>query len=235
MTDTDTKCFLDSNLAACADYVGQYSKSSLQPVANYVSRPRLHQIIKKQLHDLNDDRVQEVRIVVVWGLGGAGKSQLVLNYIREHREDYAAIFWIEYGSRESIEFDYIQIHQLLYGRSLGLGQNFVKAEDAIPAVKSWFHGRKGRWLVVLDSADRIDNPDDQSYIDLTYFLPDAPGVHIVITSRSATAKEMTFLEAVEVAGLEPSEAVDLFRRCAKLQDERQDITTEVTQIVKELG
>lgn len=235
MSDTDTKCFVDSNLAACADYVGQYSKSSLRPVANYVSRPRLHQIIKKQLHDSNDDRVQEVRIVVVWGLGGAGKSQLVLNYIREHREDYAAVFWIECGSRESIERDYIQIYQLLNGRSLGLGQDMVKAKDAIPAVKSWFHGRKGRWLVVLDSADIIDNPDDPSYIDLTYILPDAPGVHIVITSRSATAKEMTLLEAVEVADLESSEAVDLFRRCAKLQDEGQDITTEVNQIVKELG
>ena len=30
-----------------------------------------------------------------WGLGGAGKSQLVLSYIREYRQDYPAVFWIE--------------------------------------------------------------------------------------------------------------------------------------------
>ena len=215
--------------------MGQYSKSSLRPVANYVPRPRLHQKIKEQLHDWKDDGVEDMRILVVWGLGGAGKSQLVLNYIREYRQDYSAVFWIEGGSKESIERDYIQIYRLLYNRLLGVGQEIVKVEDAVPAVKSWFHRREGRWLVVLDSADTIDNPQDQSYIDLEYFMPDAPGVHVVITSRSATVKEMTVLEAVEVADMEPSEAVALFRRYAKLQEEGQEIRTEVAQIVKELG
>ena len=179
--------------------------------------------------------MEEVRILVVWGLGGAGKSQLVLNYIREYRQDYSAVFWIECGSKESIERDYIQIYRLLYGRLLSAGQDIVKVEDAVPVVKSWFHGREGRWLVVLDSADTIDNPQDQSYIDLDYFIPDAPGVHVVITSRSATAKEMTVLEAIEVADMEPAEAVALFRRGAKLQEEEREIRTEVAQIVKELG
>ena len=215
--------------------MGQYSKSSLRPVANYVPRPRLHQKIREQLHNSTDDGVEDMRILVVWGLGGAGKSQLVLNYIREYRQDYSAVFWIEGGSKESIERDYIQIYRLLYGRLLGAGQDIVKVEDAVPAVKSWFHGREGRWLVVLDSADTIDNPQDQLYIDLDYFIPDAPGVHVVVTSRSATAKEMTVLEAIEVADMEPSEAVALFRRCAKLQEEGQEIRTEMAQIVKELG
>ena len=176
-----------------------------------------------------------MRILVVWGLGGAGKSQLVLNYIREYRQDYSAVFWIEGGSKESIKRDYIQIYRLLYGRSLGTGQEIIKVENAVPAVKSWFHGREGRWLVVLDSADTIDNPQDQSYIDLEYFIPDAPGVHVIITSRSSTAKEITTLEAVEVADMEPPEAVALFGRYAKLQQEGQEIRKEVAQIVKELG
>ena len=179
--------------------------------------------------------MEEVRIVVVWGLGGAGKSQLVLNYIRDYRQDYTAVFWIEAGSKESIERDYIQIYRLLYGRPLGVGQEMVKAEDTVPAVKHWFHSHEGRWLVVLDSADTIDNDQDKSYINLEYFLPDAPGVHIVITSRSSTAKEMTALDAVEVADMELPEAIELFQRCAKIKEEGQDIITEVARIVKELG
>ncbi|KAK3169846.1 hypothetical protein OEA41_009230 [Lepraria neglecta] len=188
-----------------------------------------------RLHDLKDDEVEDVRILVVWGLGGAGKSQLVLNYIREYRRDYAAVFWIEAGSKESIERDYIQIYRFLYGRQMDTGPRMVKVEDTVPMVKRWFHGREGRWLVVLDSADTIDNDRDKSYIDLEYFMPDAPGVHVIITSRSSTAKEMTTLEAVEVADMEPAEAVALFRRGAKLQEEGQEIRTEVAQIVKELG
>ena len=179
--------------------------------------------------------MEEVRILAVWGLGGAGKSQLVLNYIHEYRRDYAAVFWIEAGSKESIERDYIQIYRLLYGRQIDAGPRIVKVEDAVPAVKRWFHGREGRWLVVLDSADTIDDNRDKSYIDLEYFLPNAPGVHIVITSRSSIAKQMTTLEAVEVADMEPPEAVELFQRYANIKEKSQDVATEVAQIVKELG
>lgn len=53
--------------------------------------------------------------------------------------------------------------------------------------------------MILDSADTIDDDQQKSYIDLNYFKPDAPGVHVIITSRSSTAKEMTTLDAVEVA------------------------------------
>lgn len=91
----------------------------------------------------------------------------------------------------------------------------VKMEDAVAAVKRWFHGREGRWLVILDSADTIDDDQQKSYIDLDYFIPNAPGVHIIITSRSLIAKEMTTLDAVEVADMEPPEAIELFQRYAK--------------------
>ena len=176
-----------------------------------------------------------MRTLVVWGLGGAGKSQLVLNYVREYRRDYIAVFWIEAGSKESIERDYVQIYRLLSGRQMNAGDEMVKVEDAVAAVKRWFHGREGRWLVVLDSADTIDDDQQTSYIDLDYFMPDAPGVHVVITSRSSTAKEMTTLDAVEVAEMEPSEARELFRRYAKLTEEGLDMTREVDEIVRELG
>jgi len=179
--------------------------------------------------------VEDVRILVVWGLGGAGKSQLVLNYIREYRRDYAAVFWIEAGSKESIERDYVQIYRRLFGHQMNTGHEMVKVDDAVPAVKRWFHDCEGRWLVVLDSADAIDNDRDKAYIDLGYFMPDAPGVHVIITSRSSTAREMTALDAVEVAEMETSEATELFLRYAKLTEERPDVTKEVDEIVGELG
>ena len=105
----------------------------------------------------------------------------------------------------------------------------------MPAVKRWFHNRKGRWLVVLDSADTIENDKDKSYIDLGYFMPDAPGVHVIITSRSATAKEITQLEAVEVAEMEPMEATELFQRSARIAEVGPDVTREINAIVNELG
>ena len=172
---------------------------------------------------------------MVWGLGGAGKSQLVLNYIQEYRHDYSAVIWVECGSKELIERDYIQIYRLLYNRPLGTGREILKVEDAVPAVKHWFDRREGQWLIVIDSADSIDDDQDRSYIDLRYFMPDAPGVQIIITSRSLTVQDMTLLEAIEVADMESSEATELFRRCARIQGLGPELETEIGQIVKELG
>ncbi|KAL9001661.1 MAG: hypothetical protein Q9188_005374 [Gyalolechia gomerana] len=214
----------DSTLATRADYVGQYANSSLRPVTNYVPRPRLHQKIKEQLHDQKDNDGRDyTRVLVVYGLGGAGKSQLVLQYIQEYRRDYIAVFWIEAGSKETIERDYVQIYQLLYGRQADAGQAIVKVEEAVPAVKRWFQGREGR-------TDTIDNNQHRSYIDLEYFIPNAPGIHIIITSRSSTAKEIIQLEAVEVAEIEALEATELFKRSAKIKEAGQKILEEISAI-----
>jgi hypothetical protein len=57
---------------------------------------------QRELHDWRQDAI-DTRILAVHGLGGSGKSQLVLNYVQEYREDYLTIFWVEAGQKESIE------------------------------------------------------------------------------------------------------------------------------------
>ena len=49
----------------------------------------------------------DARIAVVCGLGGSGKSQLVMNYIRKYGEEYSAVIWIEAGAKESVERDFV--------------------------------------------------------------------------------------------------------------------------------
>jgi hypothetical protein len=220
----------DSKVAG--DYVGQYSNTSMRPVANYVQRPALHNILKEQLHDALLEVSYTAKILVVFGLGGAGKSQLVLNYIHTYREDYSAVFWIEAGQKESLERDYLRIYNLLLGNHVAPVQEKVTLEEAIQAVKGWFHGRTGKWLLILDGADSIDNEDDESYINLQAYLPDAPLVDIILTTRSSTATEMTELQAVKVEQLETAEAVELFCRCSKLQSPQEQ---EVLAIVEQLG
>lgn len=47
--------------------------------------------------------------------------------------------------------------------------------------------------------------------NLEHFISDAAGMHVIITSRNATAQEMTDLEVVEVEDLKAPEAQELFR------------------------
>ena len=144
------------------------------------------------------------------------------------------MFWIEAGQKETIERDYLSMYRLLSGRAAGRLDS-PTIEEAVIMVKSWFHSRSGRSLVIFDSADAIDNADDASYIDLEYFLPDAPSVDVIITTRSSRAQEMTALEALEAADMEPAEAVELFRSSAKLGQTGSEVEEEILLIVKELG
>jgi hypothetical protein len=169
---------------------------------------------------------------VVYGLGGAGKSQLVLNYIRTYRNDYAGVFWIQAGQKESVERDYVQIYDLLFPNHRLSGTESVTVDAAVAKVKNWFHGQDERWLFVLDSADTIDHEEDDSYIDLSYYIPDASSIDIIITTRSSEAKKMTELQSVEVAELEVEEAEKLLCRCSNLTHPPKQV---VTDIVTELG
>ncbi|ERF75850.1 hypothetical protein EPUS_01216 [Endocarpon pusillum Z07020] len=224
-----------SQAAAQIKHVGHYSHSSLRPVANYIQRPALHKKIQEQLHDRLEHRPPTAKVLVVRGLGGAGKSQLVLHYVQECRPDYRAVFWIESGRKQTIERDYLQLYRQLFRGGAGTGQDMVKLEDAVLAVKNYFRSQTGRYLVVLDSADSIDNEQDESYVDLTFFIPDAPNVDVIITTRSARAEDMSPLEVVHVAEMKHEEARKLFIASAKLKNVTEEVEAQVDLITNELG
>ncbi len=203
-------------------------------MASYVRRPALHRRLKEQLHDKVDGQRQDSLIVVVSGLGGVGKSQLVLNYLQENRCDYSASFWIDASRQVSIDRDFLQIYRLLIGGQATAESALPKIEDVIQVVKGWFNGRDGRWLLVFDSADAIgDEEEDDSSLDLAKYLPDSPGTHIIITTRNSSARDITTAQPIVVGKMEMAEAVDLFFKCAGLKDRSQEL--EVDEIVEELG
>jgi len=90
------------------DFAGEFSHSSLEPVKAYVPRPLQCDQIRTQLRD--DAAKNNTKTLVVWGLGGAGKTQLVLDYVRQYRTDYKATFWIEAGRKESLERDFVNLY-----------------------------------------------------------------------------------------------------------------------------
>jgi GTPase SAR1 family protein len=134
------------------------------------------------------------RTLVVWGLGGAGKTQLVLDYLRRHRNEYKATFWLEAGRKELLERDFVRLYQTLFRLHTSAGAKTATAisvEDAVTGVKSWFAGQQGLWLMVFDGADTIENEEEDGYIDIRHFIPTAASLDVIVTSRSSMAKDMT--------------------------------------------
>jgi len=159
----------------------------------------------------------------------------VLDYVRQYRTNYKTTFWIEAGRKESVERDFVNLYHALFGIQSVSGNETISVENAVIAVKSWFSSQSGPWLMVFDGADTIENEQSNEYIDIKHFIPDVAYLHVIITSRSRTAKDMSQLPGVQVGEMEKQQAVELFYRYSQLQRDNQDVTGEITAIVEELG
>ena len=49
--------------------------------------------------------------VILHGLGGIGKTQLTIEYIRRHKEKYTAIFWLNANDQDSLKLSFRDVAQ----------------------------------------------------------------------------------------------------------------------------
>ncbi|EUC44359.1 hypothetical protein COCMIDRAFT_98402 [Bipolaris oryzae ATCC 44560] len=222
------------SVATRHDFTGQFAYAALKPVEAFVPRSSLHDQIHTQLARAATDN--STKTLVVWGLGGAGKTQLVLDYCvrKYYRAEYKATFWIEAGRKGSLERDFVCLHQTLFGLHTFAGANSattVSAENAVTGVKTWFAGQQERLLMVFDGADTIEDAEADGYIDIQHFIPSAPFLDVIITTRSSMASG----RGVQVSEMEAEQAVKLFQKYARLPRLDETARGEVMRIVAELG
>ncbi|KAF7556979.1 hypothetical protein G7Z17_g1046 [Cylindrodendrum hubeiense] len=210
-----------------------YPLNSIAPVKTFVQRPALRDKIREQLvRDVDADRKGEVKKVGVWGIGGAGKSQLALSYLQKYRADYDGTFWIQAGQTASIDQDFLAIYRLLPNREPQ--QSVPKPEDIKQAVLAWFITEPGKRLIIFDGADHL-NATDKGYVALSQYIPASSDVHIIITSRSLIAKSLSSFDGVLVGELDNSQSVDLFLNCAEISPSRENVVIEAEAIAEEMG
>ncbi|KAF2164912.1 hypothetical protein M409DRAFT_24815 [Zasmidium cellare ATCC 36951] len=128
--------------------------------------------------------------ILVHGMGGTGKTQLVLQYIAQHKHEYSMVIWIDAESPASFIYSCIRVSkalQLLDTRYEITGQALVpQRSPPVDDFLSWLENRPGNdnWLLVLDNVD-----------DLTWgikdILPKGLSGSLIVTSRdSYTARSL---------------------------------------------
>ncbi|CAE6495859.1 unnamed protein product, partial [Rhizoctonia solani] len=80
-------------------------------------------------------------VCVVYGLGGAGKTQLVLNVIEQTWDQWAHVIYVDASSEEAIE------------NALKKFGTFKQIGDTSKDVVNWLESCSKRWLVVFNNAD----------------------------------------------------------------------------------
>lgn len=132
------------------------------------------------------------------GMGGIGKSQIAVEYVYRHAEEYDLIWWIPSENQSEIQASLVKLAKRL---DLPVEQS---VDTAVPAALEALGSGEPyrRWLLVFDNADRPE--------DVRKFWPRRGEGHILVTSRNPQWSEVS--QAVEVDVFQRSESRELLQR-----------------------
>ena len=137
--------------------------------------------------------------VVLWGLGGFGKTRIALEYVERYQNDYSAIFWINASTYESAEDSFTQAATVLRYRLVLPPHSPSRGTSVnMRLVQQWLASSKNKdWLLVLDSLDDLDS------FDCRDLVPQCNHGNIIVTSTLSHLLGV-FLEfqGLEISGLD---------------------------------
>jgi tetratricopeptide (TPR) repeat protein len=161
------------------------------------------------------------------GLGGIGKTQIVLEYAHRYRDEYQAVLWVKSDTRENLLSDFLALATLL-----NLPEHYAQDQESIVAAIHRWMQHQTAWLLIFDNAD-----------DLTFvrnFIAPGSRGHILLTTRAQALGRLAHRLDVETMSPE-SGALFLLRRSGLIDpdvslddvpDEELDLAFE---LVRELG
>jgi tetratricopeptide (TPR) repeat protein len=198
----------------------------------YIPLPKNHQFIGRQraLETLHQKlfTARDCQKLAVVGLGGIGKTQVVLSFaytVMEQQRD-VSIFWVPAVSAETFERAMGEI-----AKKLGIRTAADKNEDVKEDVKAYLSGpQAGKWLLI------VDNADDMHVVEnLLPYLPYSAAGSVIFTTRTtAVAQQLVGSNTIELVKLQPDEAIQLLTHALNRKEFLQE-TSVVTDFFEELG
>lgn len=134
------------------------------------------------------------------GLGGIGKTQIVIEYAYRYSQEYPAIFWVDaqtYGTTLSSFFFIADL--------LNLPEKREQDERLIVAsVKRWLSCHQG-WLLIVDNIEDTEQA--------RRFLPATPGGSLLLTTNKQVPG--TLAQRIEVKPMSSEEGITFLLRRSK--------------------
>lgn len=134
--------------------------------------------------------------VVLHGLGGIGKTQLAIEYIRQHKEKYTAIFWLNANQEDSLRLSFRSIAQEVLkhhpSNNILSSVDLGNLDQVVNAVKSWLSIRDNtRWLMIYDNYDNPKSPNnsDPLALDIRPYIVGSDHGSVIITTRSTSVTQ----------------------------------------------
>jgi GTPase SAR1 family protein len=170
---------------------------------------------------VDSDGLQNVpRCIVLYGMGGVGKSTLAHTYATIFRNNYEGVFWSSARQTGGVAgLDAVKLDFLKWARVLN--KSFLE----------WANTPDRKWLLVIDNFDEFFGASLQGFRET---LPHGGTGHIIVTSRRLRATVFG-THSIRVEPLPPADSVPMllafsFNRAKTSRDE--DVARD---IVSRLG
>ena len=164
-----------------------FSIRGLPVTKKFIDRPAEMQPLQETLLSKSDRR----KTFVLRGLGGIGKTQLAIEFIRMHQSKFSAVFWLDGNTEDSLK------------RTLARYAGKIPPEQMSDTSKIFIRSGEGdvdtvvqevlEWLAVADNSEWLlvfDNVDQENEYDIEQYLPDADHGSILITTRLARMEQL---------------------------------------------
>ncbi|PPR06941.1 hypothetical protein CVT26_004129 [Gymnopilus dilepis] len=136
------------------------------------------------------------RAILLYGMGGIGKTQLSRKFAEETSDQFSYIFWIDGSTTETI--------------ALGLqnlpGVKLVSPDGSTRPILQWISGLEGEWLMLFDNAEE----------HIHGFVPPGNSGNILVTSRNRSVGRSTAFKTMEVEQMAEDDAVSLLLKASCL-------------------
>jgi ATP/maltotriose-dependent transcriptional regulator MalT len=134
------------------------------------------------------------KTLLLHGLGGIGKTQLAIEFARQHHYKFSAVFWLDGRSEDSLKRSIVSSASRITEGHISKSSRIFPADSRsdieiiVQGVLDWLARQNNTgWLLIFDNVDREYshlNSDPDAY-DVTRYFPSADHGSILITTRLA--------------------------------------------------
>ncbi|KAH8684353.1 hypothetical protein BGZ60DRAFT_502573 [Tricladium varicosporioides] len=153
--------------------------------------------------------------VAITGLGGVGKTQIVLEYAYRTKETSpgCSVFWVPASSNASFEKGYSDIAECL--KITGITKENANVKQLVKAALS--QESTGPWILIIDNADDVDvlfkKGDDLESLPLIDYLPASCKGSIIFTTRTRKAAvKQAGSDIIQVDEMSQDDAMEFLRK-----------------------